>query len=195
MQQTLVWKPLTTPGVESLRLSMDDTGIHASSHLIQNRNGHSIAATYVLDSDPRWRFRHLWLKVENQGSRSLRLSRDIRGRWLLDGQHRRDLDQCQLVMLSGTPFTHTPALHRCDLGTGQSEQLHVAYIDLSSMRVEARHMRYHCLRQQAQQSLYRCEAEGRKAIELTVDQQSLLLEAQGLYQRMSARTLSLNTWV
>ena len=37
--------------------------------------------------------------------------------------------------------------------------------------------------------------EGRKDIELTVDRQSLLLEAQGLYQRMSARTLSLNTWV
>ncbi|WP_137821748.1 putative glycolipid-binding domain-containing protein [Pseudomonas sp. D(2018)] len=195
MQQTLVWKPLTTPGVESLRLSMDEQGIHASSHLIQNRNGQSIAATYVLDSDPRWRFRHLWLKVDYHGPRSLRLDRDIRGRWLLNGQHRRDLDPCQLVMLAGTPFTHTPALQRCGLETGQSEQVQVAYIDLSSLRVEARQLRYHCLRQHAQQSLYRCEAEGRKAIELTVDKQSLLLEAQGLYQRMSARTLELNTWV
>jgi hypothetical protein len=194
MQQTLVWKPLTTSGVESLRLSMDEQGIHASSHLVQNRNGQSIAATYVLDSDPRWRFRHLWLKVENQGSRSLRLDRDIRGRWLLNGQRRHDLDQCQLVMLSATPFTHTPALQRCGLDTGQSEQLHVAYIDLPSLRVEARQLRYHCLRQQAQNTLYRCEAEGRRAIELTVDRQSLLLEAQGLYQRMSARTLSMNTW-
>ncbi|AOE87317.1 putative glycolipid-binding domain-containing protein [Pseudomonas sp. TCU-HL1] len=195
MQQTLVWKPLTTPGVESLHLSMDEQGIHASSHLIQNRHGQSIAVTYVLDSDPRWRFRHLWLKVENHGQRSLRLDRDIRGRWLLNGQHRRDLDPCQLVMLSGTPFTHTPALQRCGLATGQSEQLQVAYIDLPSLRVEARQLRYYCLRQQAQQSLYRCEAEGRKAVELTVDGQSLLLEAPGLYQRMSARTLSLSSWV
>ncbi|WP_044873573.1 putative glycolipid-binding domain-containing protein [Pseudomonas sp. LFM046] len=195
MQQTLVWKPLTTPGVESLRLSMDEQGIHASSHLIQNRSGQSIAATYVLDSDPRWRFRHLWLKVENHGQSSLRLDRDIRGRWLLNGQHRRDLDSCQLVMLSGTPFTHTPALQRCALETGQSEQLQVAYIDLPSLRVEARQLRYHCLRQQAQQTLYRCETEGRRPMELMVDRQSVLLEAQGLYQLMSARTLSLNTWV
>ncbi|MNG39906.1 hypothetical protein D3C84_1282420 [compost metagenome] len=50
------------------------------------------------------------------------------------------------------------------------------------------------LRQQPQLSLYRCEAEGRKAIEPTVDKQSLLLEALGLYQRLSARILSLNTW-
>ncbi|BAN50498.1 putative glycolipid-binding domain-containing protein [Metapseudomonas resinovorans] len=195
MQQTLVWKPLTTPGVESLRLSMDEQGIQASSHLIQNRNGQSIAATYVLDSDPRWRFRHLWLKVEQQGPRSLRLDRDIRGRWLLNGEHRRDLDQCQLVMLEATPFTHTPALQRCGLETGQSALLQVAHIDLPSLRVEARQLRYQCLRQQPQQSLYRLEVEGRKPIELTVDRQSLLLEARGLYQRMSARTLSLNTWV
>jgi hypothetical protein len=195
MQQTLVWKPLTTPGVESLRLSMDEQSIHASSHLIQNRNGQSIAATYVLDSDPRWRFRHLWLKVENHGQRSLRLDRDVRGRWFLDGQHRRDLDDCQLVMLSATPFTHTPALQRCALEIGQSEQLRVAYVDLPSLRVDARSLRYQCLRQHPQHTLYRCEAEGRKPIELTVDRQSLLLEAHGLYQRMSARTLSLNTWI
>ncbi|MNQ67196.1 hypothetical protein D3C85_817080 [compost metagenome] len=195
MQQTLVWKPLTTPGVESLRLSMDEQGIHASSHLIQNRNGQSIAATYVLDSDPCWRFRHLWLKVENHGQRSLRLDRDVRGHWFLDGQHRRDLDDCQLVMLSATPFTHTPALQRCALEIGQSEQLRVAYVDLPSLRVEARQLRYQCLRQHRHHTLYRCEAEGRKPVELTVDQQSLLLEALGLYQRMSARTLSLNTWV
>jgi hypothetical protein len=187
--------PLTTPGLESLRLSMDEQGIHASSHLVQNHEGQSIAATYVLDSDPRWRFRHLWLKVENQGSRSLRLDRDVRGRWLLNGQRRHDLDQCQLVMLSATPFTHTPALQRCGLNTGQSEQLQVAYIDLPSLRVEARQLRYHCLRQQARYSLYRCEAEGCRAIELTVNRQSLLLEAHGLYQLMSERTLSLNTWV
>ncbi|MNP03775.1 hypothetical protein D3C76_956710 [compost metagenome] len=195
MQQTLVWKPLTTPGVESLRLSMDEQGIHASSHLIQNRNGQSIAATYVLDSDPCWRFRHLWLKVENHGQRSLRLDRDVRGHWFLDGQHRRDLDDCQLVMLSATPFTHTPALQRCALEIGQSEQLRVAYVDLPSLRVDARSLRYQCLRQLPQHTLYRCEAEGRKPIELTVDRQSLLLEAHGLYQRMSARTLSLNTWI
>ncbi|MFC5699128.1 putative glycolipid-binding domain-containing protein [Pseudomonas sp. GCM10022186] len=81
----------------------------------------------MLDSDPRWRFRHLWLKVENHGQSSLRLDRDIRGRWLLNGQHRRGLD------------------------TGQREQLQIAYIDLPSLRVEARQSRYHCLRQQAQE--------------------------------------------
>ncbi|MCY1382442.1 hypothetical protein D9M69_704640 [compost metagenome] len=61
--------------------------------------------------------------------------------------------------------------------------------------MDARSLRYQCLRQQPQHTLYRCEAEGRKPIELTVDRQSLLLEAHGLYQRMSARTLSLNTWI
>lgn len=67
MQQTLVWKPRHTPGVETLRLSQDANGIHATSHLMQVIRGNSIAASYMIDCDPRWRFRRLWLKVDNQG--------------------------------------------------------------------------------------------------------------------------------
>lgn len=67
MQQTLVWKPRHTPGVETLRLSLDANGIHATSHLMQVIRGNSIAASYMIDCDPRWRFRRLWLKVDNQG--------------------------------------------------------------------------------------------------------------------------------
>lgn len=141
MQHNLVWKPWHTPGVESLRLDRDNNGINASSHLIQNLKGHSIAATYVLTCDPRWRFRRLWLKVDNHGPQSLTLQRDIRGRWFLDGQLRPDLGECQHVMFSSSPFTHTPALQRCALEIGQSEQLQVAHIDLLSLRVEARSQR------------------------------------------------------
>ena len=42
MQQTLVWKPRYTPGVETLRLSQDASGIHATSHLMQVIKGNSI---------------------------------------------------------------------------------------------------------------------------------------------------------
>ena len=35
MQQTLVWKPWCTPGVETLRLSQDANGIQATSHRLQ----------------------------------------------------------------------------------------------------------------------------------------------------------------
>lgn len=161
MQHNLVWKPWHTPGVESLRLDRDSNGINASSHLIQSLKGHSIAATYVLNCDPRWRFRRLWLKVDDHGPKSLTLLRDIRGRWFLDGQLRPDLGDCQHVMFSSSPFTHTPALQRCALETGQSEQLQVAHIDLLSLRVEARSQRYLCLRQSANQATYRCEAEGK----------------------------------
>ncbi|MGH8354025.1 MAG: putative glycolipid-binding domain-containing protein [Pseudomonas sp.] len=190
MQQTLVWKPWAHPGVENLRLHMDSNGIHASSHLLLSLNGHSLAATYVVDYDPRWRFRRLWLKVDNLGQKSLSLQRDIRGNWYHNGEPRPDLAPCQQPMLSASPFTHTPALQRCALETGQSEQLQVAYIDLLSLEIEPRPQRYLCLRQQAEQSSYRYETPGTPASELTLDRHGLLIQASEQYLRLSARTLA-----
>lgn len=195
MQQSLVWKPWHNPGVENLRLNIDDSGIHASSHLMQSLNGQSLVASYALNCDPRWRFRRLWLKVDNQGQRSLKLQRDIRGNWYHNGEPRPDLDDCQAVMLSASPFTHTPALQRCALETGQSAQLQVAYVDLLSLKVEARSQRYQCLKQQDRQTHYRSEAEGRKSSELTVDKHALLVKDSDHYVRMSLRDLVLNTWI
>lgn len=195
MQQSLVWKPWSNPGVEHLSLDIDSHGINASSHLMQSIRGSSIAATYVLKCDVRWRFRSLWLKVDNHGQRSLDLRRDIRGLWFLNGELREDLGHCQQVMLSASPYTHTPALQRCALEIGESEQLEVAYVDQLSLRVEARSQRYQCLSHSEGQTLYRSEAEGHAASELLVDQDALLMRSSAQYLRISSRTLSLNTLV
>ena len=195
MQQTVVWKPWHNPGVENLRLKMDEHGIHASSHLMQNLQGNSIAASYVLNCDPLWRFSRLWLKVDNHGQRSLDLHRDIRGNWIHDGKLRPDLQDCQHVMLSASPFTHTPALRRCALEAGQSEQLQVAYVDLLTLTVEARGQRYAHLRQLGRETLYHSEAEGAEGNELTVDEHALLMSASDQYVRMSTPHLKINTWV
>lgn len=195
MQQTLVWKPWHNPGVENLRLNIDEHGINATSHLMQSLRGNSIVASYVINCDPRWRFRRLWLKVDNHGQRSLNLRRDLRGNWLLNGELRPDLSECQQVMLSDSPFTHTPALQRCALETGQSESLHVAYIDLLTLTVEPRRQRYQRLREENGRTLYRSESHCGKSSELTVDEHALLVKASDQFLRMSARDLKLNTWV
>ncbi|MEN0105284.1 MAG: putative glycolipid-binding domain-containing protein [Pseudomonas sp.] len=195
-QQTLVWKPWINPGLENLRLRQDDSGIHASSHLIQSVRGNSIAATYVLNYDPRWRFRRLWLKVDNLGQRSLKLERDIRGHWLLDGEPRPDLNDCQHLMLSATPFTHTAILQRSGLEVGQSEEVQVAHVDMLTFTVQARSQRYQCLRQQDEHTLYRYETAGKQSRELTMDNQAFLTKASEQYLRLTSKmALELNTWV
>ncbi len=195
MQQTLVWKPWHNPGVENLRLNIDEHGINATSHLMQSLRGNSIVASYVINSDPRWRFRRLWLKVDNHGQRSLNLKRDVRGNLLLNGELRPDLSECQQVMLSDSPFTHTPALQRCALETGQSESLQVAFIDLLTLTVEPRRQRYQRLRDENGGTLYRIESQGRPSHELMVDEHALLVKASDQFLRMSSRDLKLNTWV
>lgn len=195
MQQTLVWKPWHNTGVETLRLSQDDNGIHATSHLMQVIKGNSLVANYLIDCDTQWRFRRLWLKVDNHGQRSVCLQRDLRGRWLLNGEHRPDLQQCQHVMLSASPFTHTPPLQRSALETGQSDDMHVAYVDMLSLKVESRQQRYQCLRRRPGESLYRSQAEGREYEDLSVDDQALLLKANEQYLRLSQRELKVSTLV
>ncbi|MDP9941104.1 putative glycolipid-binding domain-containing protein [Ectopseudomonas alcaliphila] len=195
MQQTLVWKPWYTPGVETLRLSQDANGIQANSHLMLVIKGDSIVANYMIDCDPSWRFRRLWLKVDNQGQRNICLQRDLRGNWLLNGEPRPDLLQCQHVMLSASPFTHTPALQRSALETGQSDEMQVAYIDILSLKVESRQQRYQCLHRRPGESLYRSQAEGRADEELSVDDQALLLKANDHYLRLSQRDLKVSALV
>ncbi|MFG0382914.1 putative glycolipid-binding domain-containing protein [Pseudomonas sp. zbq_18] len=184
MQQNLVWKPWIAPGVEHLSLAITQDGVHASSHLIQSIRGNSMAATYVLRYDERWRFRSLWLKADNLGQRSLTLHRDIRGRWFVDGRLREDLGECQQIMLSSSPFTHTPILRRSALPTGDSERFCVAYVDLLSLRVEARQQRYLCQQRQSSHSVYLCESEGHESIELTLDDGGLLVQAIGEFIRV-----------
>lgn len=195
MQQTLVWKPRYTPGVETLHLNRDANGIHAASHLMQVIKGDSVVASYLLDCDLRWRFRRLWLKVDSRGQRNLQLQRDIRGNWLVNGEPRHDLYDCQHIMLSTSPFTHTPALQRCALEAGQSDKLRVAYVDMLNLEVEARQQHYQCLQQRSEVSLYRSQVEGGASNELTIDNQIMLLKACEQYLRMSQRDLKISTLV
>src|SRR5690606_5758850 len=195
MQQTLVWKPRHTPGVETLVLSQDANGIHATSHLMQVIRGNSIVANYLIDCDERWRFRRLWLKVDNQGQRSLSLQRDLRGNWLLNGELRPELQNCQHVMLSASPFTHTPLLQRSALETGQSDEMQIALIDLLNFKVEPRRQRYQCLRRRPGENLYRSQAQGHAQEDLSVDDQALLLNANEQYLRLSQRELKVSTLV
>jgi hypothetical protein len=188
MQHSLVWKPWTNPGVENLSLDIASDGVHASSHLMQSIRGNSIVAAYTLKYDERWRFRRLWLKVDNHGQRSLDLQRDIRGNWFLDGRLREDLAECQQVVLSASPFTHTPLLQSA-LAVGDSERVSVAHVDLLSRRVEVRQQRYRCLHRQASHALYLCEAEGHEPCELTLDANNLLVQAIGQFVRVSQHIL------
>lgn len=98
-------------------------------------------------------------------------------------------------MFSASPCIHTPALQRCTLEIGQSEQLQVAHIDRLGLRVKARSQRYQCLHQANGQTTYCCHAEGKHSHELTVDRDALLIKANDQFIRLSAHNLSLNTWV
>lgn len=189
MQQNLVWKPWTAPGVEHLGLTLSADGIVASSHLLRSIRGDSIAAAYLLRYDARWRLRSLWLKVDNHGPRSLQLRRDMHGRWWQGNAPRDDLAECQQVVLSASPFTHTPLLQRSALAVGDSERLCVAYVDLHSLRIEPRWQRYQCLQRQASHAVYLYEAEGHPPCELTLDADGLLVQAIGQFIRTERRIL------
>lgn len=139
----------------------------------------------------------VWKPWHNPGVENLRLNIDAHGinaTYALNCELRPDLNECQQVMLSQSPFTHTPALQRCALETGQSKLLQVAY-DLLTLKVEAHSQRYQRLREQGGRPLYRSEAQGKKSNELTVNEHALLVKASEQFLRMSSRDLQLNTRV
>lgn len=121
--------------------------------------------------------------------------RVLRGNWLLNGELRPELQRCHHIMLSASPFTHTPLLQRSALETGQSDEIKVAYIDLLSLKVEPRQQHYQCLQRRAGENLYRSQAEGHAQEELSVDDQAQLLNANEQYLRLSQRELKVSALV
>ena len=142
------------------------------------------------ESGCQWHSRHQPPHAGHQGQQH-----HLCGNWLLDGVPRPDLQQCQHVILSASPFIHTPALQRSALETGQSDEMQVAYIDMLSFKVEPRQQRYQCLRRRPGESLYRSQAEGHAHEELSVDDHALLLKADQHYLRLSQRDLKVSALV
>lgn len=167
-----VWKALTTPTTERLRLSSD--GIVTARSVVSG--GHA-QVEYEAILGPTWVFRTLRAR---SGTREVRLERAGDGGWRVDGDPRPDLAAAIDIDLSVSPFTNTLPIRRLCLDVEESAEIVTAYVGFPSLDVLPDPQRY--TRTGPRTYLYE-SVDGDFAREITVDGDGLVVNYPGLFIR------------
>jgi hypothetical protein len=183
-----MWTPWDGPGLQHLRLRVDESGIEADGVVIGEEDGIAFRARYVIRCDAGWRTREMIVDPLD-GSDRLHLRSDGNGTWSdASGRAIPALEGCVDVDLSATPFTNTLPIRRLDLGEGESAEIVVVYVDVPDMRLDTSRQRYTCLERNAGGGLYRYEDAGLFrgfTADLPVEAGGLVLDYPGIFRRMS----------
>lgn len=170
-----VFRGLEFESLERLHVEMGDQ-IRATSVIDSERGRFS----YELVCQPDWTFRALRIEAVT-GERTLEISSDGAGEWIVDGEWRSDLDECIDVDISGTPFTNTLPIRRHPLEIDEEADFTMAWIDLSDLTVVPDGQRYTRL----DDDTYRYDSlDSDFSADLTVDDDGVVLAYPDLFERL-----------
>ncbi|PYE20837.1 hypothetical protein DFR67_101228 [Williamsia limnetica] len=100
---------------------------------------------YTITADESWRTTRVHATNHTvEGSAHTRLERGNDGQWLVDGDHRPDLDGCVDVDFESSAVTNTLPIHRIDFAVGDTISVPAAFVrshDLSVERLEQTYTR------------------------------------------------------
>ncbi len=115
----------------------------------------------------------------------VRLERDLRGGWRVDGTDAPHLDGCADIDLEASVFTNAFPVHRLGLAVGQSADAPAAYVRAPELAVERLEQRYTRVEGDGRQSRYDYAAPsfGFRA-RLVYDEFGLVLEYPGIAVRV-----------
>jgi hypothetical protein len=98
---------------------------------------------YEIRCDGAWKTRTVTMRAQaGVDLRSLALTVDGQGRWIVDGAERPDLHGCVDVDLGFSPSTNTLPIRRLRMGVQQSETIEAAWVQFPSLVVSRVPQRY-----------------------------------------------------
>jgi uncharacterized protein len=112
--------------------------------LIELEDGRRLQGVAVAPlGDEHWRPRSCLVSVNLPTQvRTIELRSDHVGRWKLDGEVARHLDDCEDIDLGWTPATNTVPIRRLDLEVGDTAEINAAWIRFPELDVIANKQRY-----------------------------------------------------
>jgi hypothetical protein len=145
MNREVIWQAAGGIGQEHLTLSDRNGLIVADGFAIAKPGEVPIRVRYQVVCDAGWVVRGVGVSTELVGGSPtvIELRSDGSGHWTnSDGTALPQLDGCVDVDLSITPFTNTLPIRRLGLKPGDSETIHVTYINAETLSVEMWEQRY-----------------------------------------------------
>jgi uncharacterized protein len=180
------WSAIGTAGLEHLVLEQAREGILADGLVLRYHNEQGLRLRYQITCDPDWRTRQVRVQLLGENVSEVRAISDGRGSWTgPDGHKIEYLNGCLDVDVMATPFTNTLAIRRLGLAAGESREIEVAYVKIPGLELSRARQRYNCLEKNGEGARYLYESlEGDFKAELAVDDESLVLTYQGLWERV-----------
>ncbi len=175
----IIWRRLDGPGHDACRLEHAGAGWRIAGSAVYQAEGEPACLTYAVVCDAAWRTLaghvHGWI-----GPRSLelRIERQERSGWSLNGQAAPELAACLDLDLGFTPATNLLPLRRLALAIGHGAAAPAAWLDLASGALAQLEQRYERLA--ATQYWYSAPRFDYKA-KLAVDPSGFILEYPGLW--------------
>ena len=194
MPTDVAWEALYSSGLEHVIVDTDDSGFRAESQLIAGPPSGPASISYDLSCAENWRVTSLTVRLASAaGRRSLELSTDPEGHWLVDGKRQPDLDGCIDVDFALTPLTNTLPIRRLSWSAGEARELDVVYVT-PELTVRPARQRYTLLGSDAGKadpvnsdagqgvSRYRYQS-GTFSADLTVDDEGFVTDYPELWRR------------
>ncbi len=190
MERNIMWSLLDEPGIEHLRLTVDDGQVLADGLILGVSENQSFRVHYKIRCDAEWRVRDVEIKLLHGAGQNIKLNADGKGHWT-DGSGNPvlSLNGCLEVDISATPFTNTLAIRRTRLKPGESADLVAAFIAVPEMTVMPSRQRYTCVELRSDGGLYKYEDEGLFqgfTADLSVDSDGLVVDYPELFKRVWA---------
>ncbi len=182
MEYQAMWAPWSGPGLEHLRLSVDDEGVRADGLIIGVADDGPFRLRYSVRCDGAWRVREVRAVRLDLAIAPVALRADGLGNWTTpEGDPVHELAGCIDIDLSGSPFTNTLPIRRLALPLGATHDLTMAYIRVPELTVMPDPQRY--TRLAADRYLYESGDSDFRA-ELPLDAAGLVLDYPGIARRV-----------
>lgn len=182
------WRTLYRPGLEVLDAQPVAQGWRVRSTLVQAGEA-AFSARYDWLLTPGWRTIHLRLTLFAEQDTTLFIERAEGAGWRVNGQARADLEGCDEIDVSATPFCNTLAMRQ--MGDASQRNFSMLYVPLPSLQLRPFSQSYERLGPRR----WRYASTGLSGdfqAELAVDEYGLVQQYQGLFEAVpSTRSLEI----
>ncbi|AAZ57032.1 putative glycolipid-binding domain-containing protein [Thermobifida fusca] len=140
---------------------------------------------FSVSTDLAWHTRTARVDViDAQGARVLELV-NRSGQWTVNGEAAPELDGCVDVDVAAAPLTNTLPIRRLGLAPGEHRDIHVAWVDVPTLKVIRMRQRYTRLPSAEGLDRYQYRDSGYGTFDLTVDRNGIVVDYEHLVRRIA----------
>ena len=180
------WRRSDGLTLEVLRLRVESASHRAHSWLV-DASARPFSVAYEWELDHAWRTRSLSVRLHEREIKTLSIERIGDTSWRVDGAAARNLDGCEEIDLSITPFCNTLALRRFGPPPGGAGEITALYVSFPDLTCAPSHQKYDRLGPSTFSYIDLGVHKGFEA-RLTVDDDGFVREYEGLFQRVDPPT-------